>query len=203
MIEEPPDKTLFLLVSDEPDKVIPTILSRCQMIKIPGFRENEIRDYLVRQFNNDKNKAAEIARVANGNIIKAVALFVNEESSLRNLDYFKRLMRFAWKRDIISILSWSEEIAATGREAQKSFISNSLRILRENLMLSLGQLNNGLVFLTGDEASFSDNFHPFITQTNVYPLTDEFNLAFSHIEANGNAKIIFLDLALMVTRLIR
>ena len=203
MIEEPPDKTLFLLVSDEPDKVIPTILSRCQMIKIPGFRENEIRDYLVRQFNNDKNKAAEIARVANGNIIKAVALFVNEESSLRNLDYFKRLMRFAWKRDIISILSWSEEIAATGREAQKSFISNSLRILRENLMLSLGQLNNGLVFLTGDEASFSDNFHPFITQTNVYPLTDEFNLAFSHIEANGNAKIIFLDLALKVTRLIR
>jgi DNA polymerase-3 subunit delta' len=112
-------------------------------------------------------------------------------------------MRFAWKRDIISLLSWSEEIAATGREYQKNFISFSLRLLRENLMLSLDQLKNRLVFLAGEEASFSGNFHPFINQNNIYSLTEEFNLVYSHIEANGNAKIIFLDLALKVTRLIR
>jgi DNA polymerase-3 subunit delta' len=70
-------------------------------------------------------------------------------------------------------------------------------------MLSLDQLKNSLVFLAGDEASFSDNFHPFINPDNIYPLTDEFNLAYSHVEANGNAKIIFLDLALRVTKLIR
>jgi len=70
-------------------------------------------------------------------------------------------------------------------------------------MLSLGQLKNKLVFLAGEEASFSKNFHPFITKENVYPLTDELTLAFSHIEGNGNAKIIFLDLALKITRLIR
>jgi DNA polymerase-3 subunit delta' len=203
MIEEPPEKTLFLLVSDEPDKVIPTILSRCQLIKVPGFTNNDIRDFLVSNFNADVNKASEIARVANGNIIRAVQLYVNEDSSLHNLENFKSLMRFAWKRDIISVITWSEEIAATGREAQKSFISYSLRILRENLMLSLDQLKNGLVFLAGDEASFSENFHPFINHWNIYPLTDEFNLAYSHIEANGNAKIVFLDLALKVTKLIR
>ena len=203
MIEEPPEKTLFLLVSDEPDKIIPTILSRCQLIRIPGLGTDEIRNYLVSAFGAGEKKSAEIARVSNGNIIRASELIVNEDSSLVSLENFKKLMRFAWKRDIISVIAWSEEIASTGREAQKSFILYSLRILRENLMLSLGQMKNRLVFLAGEEASFSENFHPFIKLDNIYNLTEEFSLAHSHIEANGNAKIIFLDLALKVTRLIR
>jgi DNA polymerase III subunit delta' len=203
MIEEPPEKTLFLLVSEEPNKVIPTIVSRCQMIKIPGFTNQDISDYLISKYNCSMEKAKEIARVANGNIIRASELFENEDSSLQNLEKFKKLMRYAWKRDIISIISWSEEIAGTGREPQKNFISYSLRIMRENLMLSLDQGKNDIVFLAGEEAVFSKNFHPFINQENIYPLSDEFNIAYSHIEANGNAKIIFLDLALKVTRLIR
>ena len=203
MIEEPPEKTLFLLVSEEPDKVIPTILSRCQLVKIPSFTDHDIEKYLVERFNTATDKAADISRVSNGNITRAIELCENEDSSLANLGRFKSLMRYAWKRDIISIITWSEEIAATGREAQKNFISFSLRILRENLMLSLDQKKNSLVFLTGEEAIFSGNFHPFINQKNIYPLTEELNLVYSHVEANGNAKIIFLDLALKVTRLIR
>ena len=203
MIEEPPEKTLFLLVSDEPDKVLPTILSRCQTVRIPAFRTDEIRKYLMSAFGAEEKKTTEIARVSNGNIIRAAELFVNEDSSMVNLENFKKLMRFAWKRDIVSVIGWSEEMAQTGREAQKNFILYSLRILRENLMLSLGQQGNRLVFLAGEEASFSENFHPFIRQDNIYFLTDEFSLAHSHIEANGNARIIFLDLALKVTRLIR
>lgn len=203
MIEEPPDKTLFLLVSEEPDKVIPTILSRCQLVKIHAFSRDEIEKYLKGRYSLSSEKAADIARVSNGSIIKAIELSENEGSSLADLDYFKSLMRFAWKRDILSIISWSEEMAATGREYQKNFISFSLRLLRENLMLSLDQAENSLVFLAGEEASFSANFHPFINQNNIYSLTSEFNLACSHVEANGNAKIIFLDLALKVTRLIR
>jgi DNA polymerase III subunit delta' len=203
MIEEPPDKTLFLLVSEEPDKVIPTILSRCQQVKIPSFRKDDIEKYIIQRFSLEAEKASDISRVSNGNIIKAVELCENEDSSLANLDYFKILMRHAWKRDIISLISWSEEMASTGRENQKSFISFSLRLLRENLMLSLDQITNKLVFLAGEEASFSANFHLFINRNNIYPLADEFNLVYSHIEANGNAKIIFLDLALKVTRLIR
>ncbi len=203
LIEEPPEKTLFLLVSDEPDKLLPTIISRCQIVKIPGFADEEIIQFLKTKLSTDDRKASDIARVANGNIIRAIELHDNEDSSLRNLDRFKSLMRFAWKRDILSLTGWSEEMASTGREAQKIFLSFSLRILRENLMLSLGQMKNNLVFLAGDEASFSDNFHPFINQKNIYFLTDEFNLAHSHVESNGNAKIIFLDLALKVARLIR
>jgi DNA polymerase-3 subunit delta' len=203
MIEEPPDNTLFLLVSEEPDKVIPTILSRCQLIKIPSFKNIDIEKYISERFNLTASKAADIARVSNGNISRAIDLCENEDSSTVNFERFKSLMRFAWKRDINSIINWSEEMAATGREAQKNFISFSLRLLRENLMLSLDQLKNDLVFLTGEEADFSGKFHPSINQNNIFPLTEEFNLGYSHIEANGNARIIFLDLALKVTRLIR
>jgi DNA polymerase-3 subunit delta' len=203
MIEEPPEKTLFLLVSEEPDKVIPTILSRCQLIKIPSFSNGDIETYLLKRFNLPVDKAADISRVSNGNLTRAIELCENEESSATNLDRFKSLMRFAWKRDIISLISWSEDIASTGRESQKNFISFSLRLLRENLMLSLDQLKNRLVFLTGDEADFSGKFHPSINQSNIYQLNEELNLVYSHIESNGNAKIIFLDLALKVTRLIR
>lgn len=203
MIEEPPEKTLFLLVSEEPDKVIPTILSRCQLIKIPSFSVDEIKSYLRSIYGTTEIKSTDIARVANGNLLRAIELCENDESGKFNLDSFKSLMRFSWKRDIISVIEWSEEMSATGREAQKNFLSFSLRLLRENLMLSLEQFRNNLVFLAGEEVEFSSKFHPFINKENIYPLVDEFNLAYSHIESNGYARIIFLDLALKVTKLIR
>jgi len=203
MIEEPPEKTLFLLVSEEADKVIPTILSRCQLVKIPAFSEKDTEKYLLQKFSLAADKAADLARVSKGNIIRAAELSENEDSSLANLDRFRSLMRFAWKRDIISLISWSEEIASTGREAQKNFFTFALRLLRENLMMTLDQSKIQLVYLSGEEAKFSVNFHPFINPDNVYPLSEEFNLGYSHIESNGSAKIVFLDLALKVTKLIR
>ncbi len=202
LIEEPPEKTLFLLVSDEPDKVVPTILSRCQLVKIPSFTTGDISAYLTERFRIHKAKADDISRVSNGNINRAIELCENEDSSLLNLERFKNLMRFAWKRDIVSVIGWSEEMASIGREPQKSFLSFSLRLTRENLMLTLDQLKNSLVFMTGEEAEFSSKFHPFINQDNIYSITEELNKAFAHIEGNGNAKIIFLDLGLKITRLI-
>lgn len=203
MIEEPPEKTLFLLVSDEPDKLLTTILSRCQLIKIPSFTNDEIKSYLRSIYGTTELKSTDISRVANGNILRAIELCENDETARQNLDNFKILMRFAWKRDVLSAIEWSETMASLGREAQKNFLTYSLRLLRENLMLSLEQLQNNLVYLAGEEAEFSVKFHPFINKENVYPLADEFSLAYSHIEANGYAKVIFLDLALKVTRLIR
>jgi len=203
LIEEPPEKTLFLLVSDEPDKLLTTILSRCQLIKIPSFTNDEIKSYLRGTYGTTEIKSTDIARVANGNILRAIELCENDETARLNLDNFKILMRFSWKRDVLSAIEWSETMASLGREAQKNFLTYSLRLLRENLMLSLEQLQNNLVYLAGEEADFSVKFHPYINRDNVYPLTDEFSLAFSHIEANGYAKVIFLDLALKVTRLIR
>ncbi len=203
MIEEPPEKTLFILVTDEPDKVIPTILSRCQLVKVPAFRQEDINSYISLHFDLDRRQTDDISAVSNGSIVRAIELCRNRDSSTLNLERFKSLMRFAWKHDIISIISWSEEMSAIGRESQKSFLSFSLRLIRENLMMSLGQLGNNLVFLTGEEAEFSSKFHPFITGENSSQFTEELNLAYSHIEANGNSKIIFLDLALKLTRLLK
>jgi DNA polymerase-3 subunit delta' len=203
LIEEPPDKTILLLVSEEPDKIIPTILSRCQLVKIPRFSFPEIERYIISVFGITAEKAADFARVANGNICRAAELCRNEETFHENLDKFRKLMRFAWKREVLSLINWSEEIAAAGREGQKNFLAFALRIIRENYMLTLQQEKNNLVFLSGEEATFSEKFHVFINQDNVHALSEEFNLAHSHIEANGNGRIIFLDLALRVTRLIR
>ena len=203
LIEEPPEKTLFLLVSDEPDKLLPTILSRCQLFKIPPFTNDEIKSYLRSTFGTTELKSTDIARVANGNILRAIELCENDETALQNLENFKVLMRFAWKRDVLSAIDWSESMASLGRESQKNFLAYALRLIRENLMLSLDQYQNNLVYLAGDEAEFSSKFHPFINKDNVYQLNDEFSLAYSHIEANGYAKVIFLDLALKVTKLIR
>ena len=203
MIEEPPDKTLFLLVSDEPDKVLPTIISRCQLVKLPSFTNEEIIGYLRSTAGTTESRSADIARVANGNILRAIELAENDETASFNLENFRSLMRFAWKRDVLSLIDWSEEMAATGREAQKNFLAYSLRLLRENLMLSLRQLPNNLVFLAGEESEFSEKFHPFITTENINGLVSEISLAHSHIEANGYAKLVFLDLGLKVTRLIR
>lgn len=203
MIEEPPEKTLFILISEEPDKLLPTIVSRCQLVKIPSFANDEIKSYLRSKYGLTEIKATDIARVANGNILRAAELIENDESSKQNLENFKLIMRFAWKRDVISVIGWSEEMASLGREGQKNFLAYSLRLLRENLMLTLEQLQNRLVFLAGEEAEFSAKFHPFITRENIYALTEEFSLAYSHIEANGYAKVIFLDLGLKITRLIR
>jgi DNA polymerase-3 subunit delta' len=203
MIEEPPEKTLFILVAEEPDKIISTILSRCQIIKVAAVKKEDLIAWLIIKYNLPSEKASDIAHVVNGDIVRAAELAENEESMTGNLDRFRLLMRYSWKRDVLSIIEWSEELASAGREAQKNFLSFCLRLVRENYMMTMSQQANKIVFLAGEEYDFSKNFHPFINEKNISRLTEELNLCHSQIEANGNAKIIFLDLALKVIRLIR
>ena len=203
MIEEPPEKTLFLLVSEEPDKIIPTILSRCQVIKVPSVAKKELTGWLIRQHGLNEKRATDIAHVVNGDIVRATELAEMEDTLSGNLERFRSLMRFAWKRDVLAIVDWADEIASTGREAQKDFLMFSLRLLRENFMLTLKQQPDKIIFLAGEESEFSNKFHPFINENNIGLLTEELNLCHSQIEANGNAKIIFLDMALKIVKVIR
>jgi DNA polymerase-3 subunit delta' len=204
LIEEPPAKTLFLLVSNEPERVLPTILSRCQLVKIPAFTEGELAGFLVYEYKITPEKAKELAHISNGNILRAVEIVESSgDVSTQNLEWFKTIMRVAYARNIPEVIGWSESMASTGREAQKSFLGYGLRLLRENLMLTLDQKKNRLVYLANEEMDFSSRFHPFISEKNIFNLTEEFNLAYAHIEANGNAKIVFLDLGLRIVKLIR
>ncbi|HQJ13711.1 MAG TPA: DNA polymerase III subunit delta' [Bacteroidales bacterium] len=203
MIEEPPARTLFILVSEEDDRLLPTITSRCQHIRIPSIPADELSAYLVKTMGMDHVRASETAAIANGNMVRAMELAREDDNTTVHLDRFIKLMRTAWTRDIHSLVNWSEETAALGRERQKSFLSYSLRMMRENFILNYNGNENGLVYLTRAEDDFSEKFHPFINEKNIAAFNHEFNLAYAHVESNGNAKMIFLDLALKTMRHIR
>lgn len=203
MIEEPPDKTLFLLVSEEPELILPTIMSRCQFIRVPLISTKDLTTAISVKFDMPGPKAKDIANSANGNYLKAVSFIIEDESRSANLKRFIDLMRLSWSRNIPAISEWSEEIAATGREVQKRFLTFSLEQLRENYMLNIGMADKNLGFLSDKEAEFATNFNSVINKKNIAPLADQFSKAHIHISANGNAKIIFLDMAINVIKLIR
>ncbi len=203
MIEEPPARTLFILVSEEDDKLLPTITSRCQHIRIPAISSVDLGTHLVKTAGMDPVRASEIAAIANGNMVRAMELAREDDNTTVHLDRFTLLMRTAYTRDILSLVTWSEDTAALGRERQKSFISYALRMIRENFILNFSGKENRLVYLTEPEDNFSTKFHPFINEKNIHALNREFNLAYAHVESNGNTKMIFLDLALKTMRLIR
>lgn len=203
MIEEPPEKTLFLLVSEEPDMILPTILSRCQFIRVPAIDSQSLSAALSQRFDLPLLKADNVASSARGNYVKAVNLIEQDEERVKNLSRFMELMRITYARDVIAINNWAEEAASTGRESQKKFLTYCLSQLRENLILNLTGSENSLVNMSPDEAGFADRFNRFITEENIGHLSAEFTLAHSHIASNGNARIIFLDMALKMIRLIR
>lgn len=203
MIEEPPARTLFILVSEEDDRLLPTITSRCQHIRIPAIPSEDLSAHMVKTLGIDTVRASEIAAIANGNMVRAMELAREDDNTAVHLDRFTKLMRTAYARDIHALVTWSEETAALGRERQKSFLSYSLRMIRENFILNFNGKENRLVYLTRAEDEFSGKFHPFINEKNINALNREFNLAYAHVESNGNTKMIFLDLALRTMRLIR
>lgn len=203
LIEEPPDKTLFLLVSEQPDLILPTIMSRCQFVRIPSINRVALRDHIKTVCNLDERKAGMIAHLSQGNYLRASEFIEENELRKKNLTSFIQLMRLAYKRDIPALAEWSEEIATKGREAQKGFLSYSLSQLRENYILNIAGNEDKLVLLEGKEAEFAGKFKYFINHNNITGLNNEFSTAYSHIAANGNPKIIFLDLALKISGLIR
>jgi len=203
LIEEPPDKTLFLLVSEEPDLILPTILSRCQFVRIPSIKRDALSEHLREKYEIDSSRADMIAHLSQGNYLRATEFIGENESRKENLSAFIELMRLAYRRDVPALAEWSEEIAARGREAQKGFLGFSLSQLRENYILNMTGDKDKLVFLEGEEAAFAKKFHPFINNKNIEGLKEEFSSAYTHIAANGNPKIIFLDLAIRLSSLIR
>lgn len=203
LIEEPPDKTLFLLVSEEPDLILPTIMSRCQFVRIPSIGREALGKHLMEAYGMEPHKADMTAHLSQGNYLRAKEFIEENESRKENLSAFIELMRLAYKRDIPALAEWSEEIATRGREAQKGFLSFSLSQLRENYILNISGNNEKLVFLEGEEAEFAGKFSPFINNDNIAGLKNEFSSAHTHIAANGNPRIIFLDLALKLTGMLR
>jgi DNA polymerase III subunit delta' len=200
-IEEPPEKTLFLLVSENSEQIIPTILSRTQLIKIPKIDNDSMRSALCDRNGLAPEKANDIVHLANGNYHDAQNLIHSAEEDNSNFDQFTVMMRLAYQRKVIEIIDWVDEVSRIGREKQKNFLLYGLRLVRENFMLNID--NKELVYLTRKELDFSENFSQFINQDNVYELYEALNRAHSDIEMNAYNKIVFLDLALKIIKLIK
>jgi len=199
LIEEPPERTLILMISEQTDKILATILSRTQLLHVPPLLEADIREGLMRQ-ETDRQVVEDAVLRANGSFSFAMQTLRQDEIELQQFELFTEMMRLSYARDIIQLNTWVEGVAGMGRERQKQLMDYSLRLLRENFVLHLE--NETLNFMSVKESEFSSKFSPFIHEGNVHELSEAFTLAGNHIEANGNPRIILMDLSIKVIRLL-
>ena len=192
ILEEPYEKTVFLLVSNQPDKILGTILSRSQRINMRVVSPEKISEALQRRYSLGQQDADAVAHIANGNFIKALETIQLSEENQYFFDLFVRLMR---------LKVWSEEAADMGREKEKRFLAYTQRMLRENYIYNLHIPE--ISYLNSREEQFSTRFAPFIHERNIISLMNELSKAESDISQNANGKIVFFDLAIKMIMLLK
>jgi len=208
ILEEPPRRTVFLLVSEDSESVLGTIWSRSQHLHVPGIELSQLVETLRRQYPQlpEANILA-AARLAKGSLVQARTLLGENETDRYYLDMFIRCMRNAYtiahfppqrkldkQRALQDQKLWAEEIAKIGRERQKQYLTYAQRLTRENFIMNLRQ--PALNYLNPEEAAFSGKFFSFINHRNIEDFMQTFELAERHIEQNVNARMVFFDLAL-------
>ncbi len=199
ILEEPPEKTLFILVSEDTSQLLSTILSRTQIIRFPRISRSSIAGWLVAR-GTEPELAKRAAFLSEGNALKALSL--TGETDLANFERLRKWLRLCFKpqQSMSELVSQCEELASLGREAQKEFLGYSLRTLRQSFYA--GQTGTTPLY-QNEESEFINNFMPFVHTGNVAGYDALFNEGILHIERNGNPKIIFLDIALKLVKLIR
>ncbi|MTE27186.1 ATP-binding protein [Winogradskyella ouciana] len=206
LIEEPPEKTIFILIAEDEEQIINTILSRCQVLHFPPLAEEAITEALVKNYHIENAVATKIAHQSNGNYNKACDLIYQDSEDIQFEKWFILWVRSAFKARgnksaIHDLISWSEEIAKTGRETQKKFLSFCLNYFRQALLLNYKA--DELVYLEPKSEDFKlEKFAPFVHDANILEISDELQDAIYHIERNGNSKIILTDLSIKLTRLL-
>lgn len=206
LIEEPPEKTIFLLVTENEEQIISTIKSRCQALHFPALSENEIIKGLMKLEAVSENAAIKIAHKAEGDFEKAIHLLHEDSNDLVFEQWFIAWIRTAFQAKgnasvVKQLVSWAETVASKGRETQKQFLTYCLQFFRQALLLNYQQPD--LVFLETTTPNFDLNkFAPFVHANNILDIQKELEEALYHIERNANAKIVFTDLSMKLTRLL-
>ena len=201
LLEEPPAQTLFLLVSEAPEMLLTTIISRTQRFNVPCINETEITQALTRRFGLQTADAQNVAHLANGNFVKALETIHLSEENRLFFDLFVSLMRLSYQRKIKEMKQWSEQLAGMGRERQKNFLMYCQRMIRENFIFNLHQPE--MNYLTTDEQQFATRFAPFVNERNVMGIMNELTEAQLHIEQNVNARMVFFDFSLKMIVLLK
>ena len=210
MLEEPPTQTLFILISEHPEELLSTIISRTQEIRVPHITDEALAAKLHATINLSTEDTKRISRMANGSYLRALEFISTSEDNHKYFDDFVALMRNAWlvgqKKDysaLIQLRKWSIEIAdkSVGKEKQKAFLQYAQRQIRENYIYNFGfsEMN----FQTEAEQQFSTRFAPFIHDGNVEQMMNELGKAEMQITQNANARIVFFDLCLQMIILIK
>lgn len=202
LVEEPAEQTVIIMVSEDINNVLPTILSRTQCLHVSGATEEDIARSLLAQINMDSALANNIAHRAQGSFLKALeTVYVDEENKVF-FEQFVSLMRLAYMRKVKEMKAWSDKMADMGREKQKRFLVYSQQMIRESFILNFHRKE--MSYLNTDEENFTKNFAPFINEQNIMEMMNELSEAQLHIEHNGNAKMVFFDFALkMIVLLVR
>lgn len=206
LIEEPPEKTLIILITDDEESIIQTILSRCQVVRFNGLSEQSIAESLVLREQIEPKLASKIARQSQGNYNKALHFLQDDSDESPFEQWFVTWVRAAFKAKgnaaaIQDLILWSDQIAGLGRETQKKFLQFCIEMFRQALLLNYETLS--LVYLEPKVEKFKlENFAPFVNGNNINDIFRELTDAIYHIERNGNAKIILTDLSIKLTRLI-
>ena len=196
LIEEPPQQTVFIMVCEEPDKLLETIRSRVQRIDVKKIDNASVEQALIERRGISEDAAHRISRLANGDWLKALdELQVGSENE-QFLDMFISLMRLAYQRKIKDLRKWSEVMAGFGREKQKRWLNYFLRMARENFIYNFQQ--EDLTYMTHKEEDFARNFARFVNEGNILAINDLANRAIRDIGQNANAKIVFFDFALQM-----
>ena len=205
LIEEPPEKTILLLISENEEQILQTIRSRCQILRFPPLAENAITEALVEK-GLAREEALRLAHESNGNFNKALDLMNKDSEELVFEKWFVQWMRSAFKAKgnkgaIYELILWSEEVAKTGRETQKNFLSYCLSLIRQAMLINYKA--EALAYMKIHLEGFQmEKFAPFVHEGNVEEMVKELEAAMYHIERNGNARIILTDLSIRLTRLL-
>jgi len=201
ILEEPPVNTLFILVSEGEEKLLNTIRSRCQFIRVPVISDTDMQQYLETIAIPGHLSSSSIARLAQGNFNSALDIIEKDEEHEFDQKQFAYMMRAGYARKLQEILFWSEEMGNIGRVRQMGFLMYCNKFLRESFLQNFRQPE--LVHMNEKEAEFSKRFSPFINEKNVISLYKEFDKSYRDISMNGNSKLVFMDLGLRVSKLIR
>ncbi len=202
ILEEPWERTLFLLVSEEPRFLLQTILSRVQEVAVPCVSAEDIERWLVEKHASGLARATATARLAGGDLIAARRLTAEESDGPQQeyFELFKQLMRFSFNDKHMELIEWADVVCGLGREEQKRFLAYSARLLRDSYMMGAGMQD--ISYLSGAEEEFCLRFAPFIGNHNIEALTAEMTLAWEQVARNGNPRIIFPHFALAVSKMI-
>jgi DNA polymerase-3 subunit delta' len=201
IMEEPPEHTVILMVSEEPESILGTIQSRAQRLYVRAVSEEALAEALIRNEHLEPDMARQAAHLAEGSYLKAMEIISTNEENTFFLEQFKEMMRNSWTRNVKGMKATADLMVGVGRERQKNFLAYCRRLIRENFIYRFQRPE--LNYMNQPEAEFAAKFAPYVNERNVYELMDELAQAGQHIAQNVNAKMVFFDLSLRITVLIK